>query len=115
MRGMIGGMEEGVLNGVRSTDRGVFLRGMKLIGSYIRAHPGPFAISVLGSMLYAAGAIGSTAVLGRVTNQVLVPAFEHGVPASSAWLGGSPSSASRRSAPSASACAGTSAACRANA
>jgi ABC-type multidrug transport system fused ATPase/permease subunit len=88
MRGMIGGMEEGVLNGVRTTDRGVFLRGMKLIGSYIRAHPGPFAISVLGSMLYAAGAIGSTAVLGRVTNQVLVPAFEHGVPASSAWLGG---------------------------
>jgi ABC-type multidrug transport system fused ATPase/permease subunit len=88
MRGMIGGMEEGVLNGVRTTDRGVFLRGMKLIGSYIRAHPGPFSLSVLGAMLYAAGAIGSTAVLGRVTNQVLVPAFGRGVPASHAWLGG---------------------------
>ncbi len=66
----------------------MFLRGMKLIGSYIRAHPGPFSLSVVGALLYAGGSIGSTAVLGRVTNEVLVPAFERGVPVSKAWLGG---------------------------
>ena len=85
---MICGMAEGVLQGGRDTGRGVFLRGMKLVGSYIRAHPGPFSLSVVGAMLYATGSIGSTVVLGRVTNQVLVPAFDHGVPASRAWLGG---------------------------
>jgi ATP-binding cassette subfamily B protein len=84
MSGMICGMAEGA----RGAERGVFLRGMKLIGSYIRAHPGPFALSVVGALLYASGSIGSTAVLGRVTNQVLVPAFDQGVPASKAWLGG---------------------------
>jgi ATP-binding cassette subfamily B protein len=76
-----------MVEGTRA-ERGVFLRGMKLIGSYIRAHPGPFALSVVGALLYASGSIGSTAVLGRVTNQVLVPAFDEGVPASKAWLGG---------------------------
>jgi ATP-binding cassette, subfamily B, bacterial len=80
---MICGMAERVRDG----ERGVFLRGMKLIGSYIRAHPGPFSLSVVGALLYASGSIGSTAVLGRVTNQVLVPAFDRGVPASKAWLG----------------------------
>jgi ATP-binding cassette subfamily B protein len=83
MSGMICGMAEGA----RGKERGVFLRGMKLIGSYIRAHPGPFSLSVVGALLYASGSIGSTAVLGRVTNQVLVPAFDQGVPASKAWLG----------------------------
>jgi ATP-binding cassette, subfamily B, bacterial len=59
--------------------RGIFLRGLRLIGSYIRTHPGPFAASVVGASLYATGSIGSTYVLGRVTNSVLVPAFREGV------------------------------------
>ena len=84
---MIGGMSEAAPQGARVEGRGVFLRGIRLIGSYVRAHPGPFSLSVLGALLYASGSIGSTAVLGRVTNQVLVPAFDHGVPASKAWLG----------------------------
>ncbi len=88
MRGMIGGMSEGALTVDTQRRRGTFRRGMRLIGSYVRAHPGPFAVSVVGALLYAAGSIGSTAVLGRVTNEVLVPAFDRGVPASEAWLGG---------------------------
>jgi ATP-binding cassette subfamily B protein len=84
MSRIIGGMDEGQ----RAGERGVFLRGMALIGSYIKAHPGPFAVSVLGAFLYATGSIGSTVVLGRVTNTVLVPAFRGGVPASKAWQGG---------------------------
>jgi ATP-binding cassette subfamily B protein len=68
-------------------DRGMFSRGVRLIVSYVRMHPGPFAVSVVGAFLYAIGSIGSTAVLGRVTNQVLVPAFQGGVSASTIWLG----------------------------
>ncbi len=69
------------------TDRGIFSRGMRLIGSYIRMHPGPFFVSVTGAFLYAVGSIGSTYVLGRVTNQVLVPAFQGGVTTRQIWLG----------------------------
>jgi ABC-type multidrug transport system fused ATPase/permease subunit len=61
---------------------------MRLIGSYIRMHPGPFFISVTGAFLYAVGTIGSTYVLGRVTNQVLVPAFGSGVTSRQIWFGG---------------------------
>jgi ATP-binding cassette subfamily B protein len=68
-------------------DRGIFSRGMRLIGSYIRMHPGPFFVSVIGAFLYAVGSIGSTVVLGRVTNQVLVPAFQDGVAPHTIWEG----------------------------
>jgi ATP-binding cassette, subfamily B, bacterial len=68
-------------------DRGLFLRGMRLIWSYVATHPRPFITALVGSFLYAAGSIASTAVLGRVTNQVLVPAFGSGVSARSIWLG----------------------------
>ena len=67
-------------------DRGIFSRGLRLIGSYIRMHPLPFFLSVGGAFLYAVGTIGSTVVLGRVTNAVLVPAFHGGVPESKVWL-----------------------------
>jgi ABC-type multidrug transport system fused ATPase/permease subunit len=68
--------------------RGMFLRGMRLVASYVRTHPGPFTISLVGALLFAIGGLASTAVLGRVTNQVLVPAFDQGgVPARSIWLG----------------------------
>src|SRR5256712_2204679 len=59
---------------------------MRLIGSYVRAHPRPFLISVGGAFLYAAGSIGLTIVLGRVTDQVLRPAFSGGVAAKKIWL-----------------------------
>ena len=70
-----------------TADRGAFSRGLRLIGSYIRMHPGPFFLSVGGAFLYAVGSIGSTAVLGRVTNQILKPAFSGGVSTEKIWLG----------------------------
>jgi ATP-binding cassette, subfamily B, bacterial len=68
-------------------DRGVFSRGLRLIGTYIRMHPGPFFMSVGGAFLYSVGTIGSTVVLGRVTNQILKPAFHGGISAKEIWLG----------------------------
>src|SRR3954447_18549589 len=70
-----------------SRRRGTFLRGMRIIGSYIRAHPLPFAISVVGSALYAAASVLSATVLGRVTDHVLVPAFHGGVTARAIIIG----------------------------
>ncbi|MGZ4105604.1 MAG: ABC transporter transmembrane domain-containing protein, partial [Actinomycetota bacterium] len=72
---------------IRLNERGLFLHGMRLIGTYIRTHPWPFVASVVGSFLYAGGGIFSTIVLGHVTDSVLKPAFHGGVPTSKVWIG----------------------------
>jgi ATP-binding cassette subfamily B protein len=56
--------------------RSVFMRGLRIIWSYIRTHPGPFTIAVSGAAVYALMTVGSTIVLGRVTDHVLTPAFD---------------------------------------
>ena len=67
--------------------RGLFGRGMRLVWSYIRVHPKPFLLSVSGAFVFAVSSVAVTIVLGRVTDQILKPAFEGGVPASTVWLG----------------------------
>ena len=67
-------------------ERGLFLRGLRLIVSYVKTHPAPFLIAVGGSMVYALASIGLTVALGRATDNVLRPAFNGGVPASEVWL-----------------------------
>ncbi len=66
--------------------RGLFGRGMRLVVSHIRAHPRPFFISVAGAFVFAVGSISVTVALGRVTDEVIRPAFRGGVPASRVWL-----------------------------
>jgi ATP-binding cassette subfamily B protein len=61
-----------------SERRTVFRRGLGIIWSYIRTHPVPFAIALTGSTVYAGMTVASTIVLGRITNDVLVPAFTQG-------------------------------------
>ena len=53
----------------------VLQRGTRIVASYIRTHPGPFAVSVAGATLYAGMTVATTIVLGRVTDRVLTPAF----------------------------------------
>ena len=68
--------------------RDLFGRGVRLVVSYIRMHPRPFAIAVFGAFLYAIGSVAVTVALGRVTDRVLRPAFTpEGVDASTVWLG----------------------------
>jgi ABC-type multidrug transport system fused ATPase/permease subunit len=67
--------------------RGLFARGVRLIASYVRTHPKPFVISVMGAAVFAAGSIAVTAALGRVTDEVLRPAFTTGVSTATIWLG----------------------------
>jgi ABC-type multidrug transport system fused ATPase/permease subunit len=59
--------------------RGVFGRGMRLVWRYVRAQPLTYAISLVGATIYAAAAVGTTVVLGRVTDDVIIPAFSSGV------------------------------------
>ena len=64
--------------------RSIFVRGARVVASYVAMHPGPFAVAVSGATLYAAMTVASTVVLGRVTDRVLVPAFHHPVGVGSA-------------------------------
>jgi ATP-binding cassette subfamily B protein len=66
--------------------QGLFGRGMRLVGSYIKAHPKPFVISVCGAFTFAVASIAVTVALGRVTDRVLRPAFGNGVSAGTVWL-----------------------------
>jgi len=59
--------------------RGVFGRGIRLVWRYVRAQPLTYGISLVGATIYAAAAVGTTVVLGRVTDDVIVPAFSSGV------------------------------------
>ena len=66
----------------------VFRRGVRIVFRYARREPRTFTLSVIGAGLYALAAVGATVVLGHVTNDVIVPAFSHGVSASTV-IGGS--------------------------
>jgi ABC-type multidrug transport system fused ATPase/permease subunit len=59
--------------------KSVMMRGLRIIGSYVATHPLPFAVAVTGATIYAGMTVGSTIVLGRITDRVLVPAFGSGV------------------------------------
>ena len=59
--------------------RSVLARGARIIASYVRAHPGPFAVAVTGATLYAGMTVLTAVVIGRVTNEVFTPAFNGGV------------------------------------
>jgi ATP-binding cassette, subfamily B, bacterial len=65
--------------GERNRGAGVFRRGLRLVFRYARSEPRTFAVSVVGASLYGATAVAATVVLGRVTEQVILPAFDHGV------------------------------------
>ena len=66
---------------------GLFSRGVHIIWSYIRTHPRPFAISVVGAFAFAIASVAVSVALGRVTDRVLRPAFGSGVSAATMWIG----------------------------
>lgn len=59
-------------------DRSVLSRGLRVIWSYIKLHPGPFTIAVVAAGTFAGATVASAVVLGRVTDEIIVPAFEGG-------------------------------------
>jgi ABC-type multidrug transport system fused ATPase/permease subunit len=63
----------------------VLRRGAALLARFIRTHPRPFVVALAGAVLFAAMAVAGTVVLGKLTDEVLAPAFEGGVPAGRVW------------------------------
>jgi ABC-type multidrug transport system fused ATPase/permease subunit len=62
-------------------------RGVRLLWASVRAQSRPFAVSVAGAFLFSVMAVGGTVVLGRVTDDVLAPAFDDGVERRTVVLG----------------------------
>ena len=60
-------------------DQRLLRRGVALLWLSVRTHPCPFSLAVAGAVLYSAMAVGGTIVLGRVTDEVILPAFDGGV------------------------------------
>jgi ATP-binding cassette, subfamily B, bacterial len=59
--------------------RSLLRRGAHVLWISVRTHPRPFAVSVLGSVLYGSMAVAGSLVLGEVTDRVIVPGFDEGV------------------------------------
>lgn len=57
-------------------DRRLLRRGASLLWSSVRTQSTPFALAFAGAVLFACMAVGGTIVLGRVTDDVLTPAFD---------------------------------------
>lgn len=68
-----------------STD--VLVRGLRVLGIGIREQWRVFTLAVIGSALYGAMTVASAFVMGRVTSQVIVPAFEDGATTAGALAG----------------------------
>lgn len=60
------------------SDQTVLRRGLRLVADHVRLHPAPFAVSVFGAALFAACTVLATIVLGRVTDDIVLPAFDTG-------------------------------------
>jgi ABC-type multidrug transport system fused ATPase/permease subunit len=54
----------------------VLRRGLRLVRRYAKGQPGPLAVSVAGATVFALSAVGATAVLGWLTDELIIPAFE---------------------------------------
>jgi len=60
-------------------------QGLRLIARFVRMHPFSFAMSIVGGVGWALLVVGATYVLGRITDNVIGPAFDGGVEASTVW------------------------------
>ena len=56
----------------------VFRRGLGIVWRYARREPRVFTLAIMGAALYAAAVVGTTAVLGVLTDELIIPAFEEG-------------------------------------
>jgi ATP-binding cassette subfamily B protein len=61
---------------------------MVVIRRLVALQPRPFAVGVFGAMVYAAGTVGSSYVLGKVVDRVITPRFQTGHVASATVVAG---------------------------
>jgi ATP-binding cassette, subfamily B, bacterial len=73
---------------VPPTEQSLFRRGVRLLWLSVRTHPAPFVVSILGAIVYSTMAVAGSWVLGRVTDEVVLPGLQEGVSTSTIVLGG---------------------------
>lgn len=61
-----------------ASDEHIWRRGGRLIMRSLRLHPTMHATAMAGALMYVGASIGGAVVLGRVTDDLVVPAFEDG-------------------------------------
>lgn len=59
--------------------------GVSLIVRFVRMHPLPFTLSLVGGGTWAVLVVAATYVLGRITDDVIGPAFDEGVSGGTVW------------------------------
>jgi ATP-binding cassette subfamily B protein len=70
------------------TLRVVLRDGFALIRRFVRARPLAFSLAVGGATVYASAIVVAAIVVGRVTDNLIIPVLDGGVPVGSRWLGG---------------------------
>ncbi len=68
--------------------KAVLRDGFALVGRFVAARPGAFALAVAGAMVYASAIVASALVVGRVTDDLIIPVLGGGEPLGNRWLGG---------------------------
>jgi ATP-binding cassette, subfamily B, bacterial len=56
-----------------------FRRGSALLRTAIRNHPLPFTVSIIGASVYGTSVVLGAVVIGRATDDLIIPVFEDGV------------------------------------
>jgi ATP-binding cassette subfamily B protein len=59
--------------------------GIRLIWRFVKLHPAPFVLSVFGGVAWAVMLVTASIVLGRITDEVIEPAFSTGIDAGTVW------------------------------
>jgi len=68
--------------------KNVLRDGFALIGRFIRARPVAFSLAVTGALVFASAIVASAIVVGRVTDDLIIPVLGGGVPLGRRWVGG---------------------------
>ncbi len=72
---------------VATADTGSITRqGVRQIVRFVRMHPVPFALSLVGGVAWALMVVTAAWLFGKVTDDVIEPAFAGGVEASTVWM-----------------------------
>jgi ABC-type multidrug transport system fused ATPase/permease subunit len=62
--------------------------GLALVRRFVRARPGAFALAVGGATVFASAIVVAALVVGRVTDDLIIPVLDGGAPLGSRWVGG---------------------------
>jgi ABC-type multidrug transport system fused ATPase/permease subunit len=62
--------------------------GLALIRRFVRARPGAFSLAVGGATVFASAIVVAALVVGRVTDDLIIPVLDGGAPLGSRWVGG---------------------------